>query len=164
MTETACPGCGVVLDEVEGPTHRYMSSSPACWGAYGEILAAEYSNAVLMDVHRLSVDAYAVQHPGDDSRQAIQSVGLHLARLYVALEHGVIGDRARAAMEKFAAHKSTLEVLTPPEVFTITVGEVVPFAGTQAHQEKVRAWARSAWDDWHQHHETVRRWADKCLQ
>ncbi|MDZ7628938.1 MAG: DUF5946 family protein [Parvularculaceae bacterium] len=38
-------------------------------------------------MHRLSVDAYAVQHPGGASRQAIQSVGLHLARLYIQLEH-----------------------------------------------------------------------------
>ncbi len=53
---------------------------------YGVILQHEYSDPRLLPTHRLSVDTYAIQHPGDGSRRAIQSVGLHLARLMIQLE------------------------------------------------------------------------------
>ena len=66
----ACFSCGAQVPDVEGPTHRYMLSSPGCWAVFGEVLAREYSNALYMKNHRLTVDAYAVQHPGKPSRQA----------------------------------------------------------------------------------------------
>lgn len=37
----ACVGCGGLFPEMDGPTHRYMESSPGCWAAYGEVLARE---------------------------------------------------------------------------------------------------------------------------
>lgn len=81
------PGCSGIFEPFEGPTHRYMISSPACWEWFGRVLAREYSHPTLLPTHRLSVDAYAAQHPGSDSRRAIQSVGLQLARLGIQLEH-----------------------------------------------------------------------------
>ena len=93
-----CGGCGSALPAISGPTHEYMSSSPACWGAFNTVLAREYADPELMKVHRLTVDAWAAQHPGDGSRRAIQSVGLHLARLMIQLETGLSGERANAAM------------------------------------------------------------------
>lgn len=75
MSLSPCPGCGVRLPESDGPVHAYLESSPACWAAYGQVLAREYGTPALMDVHRLSVDACAVQHPGGHSRQAIRTVG-----------------------------------------------------------------------------------------
>lgn len=69
----------------------------------------------LLAVHRLSVDAWAVQHPGDGSRRAIQSVGLHLARLMVQIEDGLSGDAANSAMLRFANAKPSCQswVLRP---------------------------------------------------
>lgn len=55
-----CMGCGGVFAEIQGPTHRYLESSPGCWAAYGEVLAREYSDPAYFQVHRLTVDAYAV--------------------------------------------------------------------------------------------------------
>ena len=98
-----CPGCGSRLPAIEGPVHAYMTSSPACWAAFNAVMAREYSDPGLMAVHRLSVDAWAVQHPGDGSRRAIQSVGLHLARLMVQIEQGLEGEPANTAMLGFAA-------------------------------------------------------------
>ena len=81
-------GCGYVLHDIDGPTHNYMLSSPACFAAYTEVLAFEYSDPLLMRTHRLTIDAFAIQHPGDAiSRQAIPSVGLDLARLAMQLHH-----------------------------------------------------------------------------
>lgn len=85
----ACPGCGARFPAFDGPVHEYMESSAGCWRAFGEVLAREYGNPKLLAIHRLSIDAYAVQHPGGASRQAVQSVGVHLARLCLFLERGL---------------------------------------------------------------------------
>ena len=85
LSGSACPGCGALFEERAGPTHRYMESSPACWAAYGEVLAREYSDQAFYAVHRMSVDTYAVQHPGQPSPQTIQSVAVHLIRLCLQL-------------------------------------------------------------------------------
>jgi len=66
-----------------------MLSTAGCWSCYGDLLAREYENPVLFGaVHRLTVDSYALQHPGDtNDRRAIQSVWVHYAALQLALEH-----------------------------------------------------------------------------
>lgn len=156
-----CPGCGGVFPDTEGPVHRYMHGSPGCWAAFGEVLAREYSDPALMPVHRLSVDAYAVQHPGDTSRQAVQSVGLHLVRLCLFLERGLAPEAANAAMLQAGEHKAAIAWLPrPPHLGRVTVKDVRAAVGAAAHAEAVRAWARSAWDAWSLHHAQVRLWAD----
>lgn len=139
--------------------HSYMESSSACWAAFGRILAAEYSDPALMAVHRLSVDAFAVQHPGGGSRRAIQSVGLHLARLHFQLESGPEPEQANAFMLRAAARKKELPRLTKPPSFRITTADVAPVAGTAAHPQSVREWAESAWQAWSHAHEFIRAWS-----
>jgi hypothetical protein len=136
-----------------------MASSPACWAAFGRILAAEYSDPRLTPVHRLSVDAFAVQHPGGTSRQAIQSVGLHLARLHYQLEHDPGPEQANAFMLRVAARKHHLPRLTPPPAFEVTTAHVAPLAGTEDHAAMVRRWAQSAWQSWAHAHAFIRSWA-----
>jgi hypothetical protein len=70
-----------LVPDVEGPVHRYLESSPGCWRLYGEVLAREYSDLAFWAAHRLTVDSYAVQHPGRSSPQTIQSVCVHLLSL-----------------------------------------------------------------------------------
>ena len=31
-----CPGCQAPLPALDGPTHRYIGASPACWAIYAE--------------------------------------------------------------------------------------------------------------------------------
>jgi hypothetical protein len=138
-----------------------MESSPGCWRAFGQVLAREYSDPALLAVHRLSVDSYAVQHPGGDSRQAIQSVGVHLARLCLFLERGLSPEQANEAMLRIARTKSSMfKLVRPRSLGTITVADVLAAGGPEQHVEAVMAWAGSAWDAWSVHHETVRLWAD----
>jgi hypothetical protein len=164
MTD-ACPGCGAIFPVLDGPVHEYMTSSPGCWRAYGEVLAREYQNPALLAVHRLSVDAYAAQHPGGDSRQAIQSVGVHLARLCLFLEHGLSPEAANAAMLKVGQTKAAMVKLAPPtHPGEITVANVLAAEGDDAHMATVRAWARSVWFAWAMHHTTIREWANTGLR
>lgn len=154
-----CPGCGAVLSHSDGPTHAYMTSSPACWALYGDVLAHEYSDPALLEVHRLTVDTYAVQHPGDGSRQAIQSVGLHLTRLMIQLESRLSPKETNEVMLDLGVRKSSLEQLNPPERFQMTIADIGPIAGTADHPGKVRLWAEKTWHDWRRHHAFIREWS-----
>lgn len=158
-----CPGCGGSSPAFAGPTHPYMTASPGCWAAFGTILEREYSNACLMAVHDLSVDAYAVQHPGGSTaghtRQAIRSVALHLCRLTLRLGHGWSGSAASAAMLRLARHESIFERLEPPtSMGIVTAAEVALAVDPPEHAAAVHGWARSALSAWNDHRASVERW------
>jgi hypothetical protein len=162
MALAPCPGCGGLFEEREGPTHRYMLSSPACWAVYGEVLAREYRDPAYGRVHRLSVDAYAVQHPGTPSAQSIQSVAVHLIRLCLLLDKGVDLRRANALIKAAAESEQKYTWLTPPaSLGAITVADVYKARDADEHERLVRAWAAAAWDAWAPHHATIRSWLPK---
>ena len=162
MRRVKCFSCGGYYPDIEGPVHRYMTSSPGCWAVYGEILAREYSDPGYFSVHRLTVDAYAVQHPGSDDRQSIHSVGLHLVRLCLFIEYGLRAENANAAMLEAGKNKERFFRLRPPgSLGDITVAYVEDAINSEDHCNRVRAWARSAWEAWSPHHETVRSWVPK---
>ncbi|TBR41226.1 hypothetical protein CBF23_010425 [Marinomonas agarivorans] len=159
MQENVCFSCGGLFPDIEGPTHRYMTSSAGCWHVYGEVLAREYSDPAYFETHRLSVDAYAVQHPGSTDRQSIQSVGVHLIRLCLFLEHGLTADKANDVMLAAGKNKHTFTFLSPPEhMGDITAADVAKTDSTDEHIAMVKRWAQSAWDAWAIHHKTIRSW------
>ena len=55
----ACIGCGGLVRAIDGPTHRYMESSPGCWPLYGEVLAREYGDSAFWASHRLTYNLAA---------------------------------------------------------------------------------------------------------
>jgi hypothetical protein len=159
MKLAACPGCGGMFADMTGPTHRYMEASPGCWAAYGSILAREYSDRDFDEVHRLTVDAYAAQHPGRPSPQSIRSVGLHLVRLCLLLELGIADEKANDAMIAATKIKHTFTWLEPPPFLgPLTVAGIAGMKSVAERKEAVRAWAVSVWRAWSPHHQTVRRW------
>ena len=157
-----CPDCGALTPRVEGPTHRYLGASPGCWAAYGEVLDLEYQDYTsYAPVHRLGVDAYAAQHPGAPSQQAIASVGVHLIRLHLLLERGLLPEKANSAMKWASSRKRDFVWLDPPSSLgELTVLYVRGAQSPEEHAARVREWAKSVWKAWSDHHDTVRRWAD----
>jgi hypothetical protein len=155
-----CPGCHAHYLPCDGPTHPYIGASAACWATYGEVLAREYREFGYPDVHRLTVDAYAAQHPGIEFRQSIQSVAIHLIGLYLWLECGKSAREITARL-RVAVKRGGFTWLTPPkQPGVITVQEVVLATNRDDHISKVEAWARSVWQAWQDHAATVKRWAD----
>ena len=154
-----CVGCAGLFADVGGPVHPYLESSPGCAAACGELFACHYQDmAFYGDVYRLANDAYAVQHPGGDSRQAIQSVGIHLVRLCLVLEYGLPPERANDAALAAAKRKHEFFWLERPGgMGAITVANFHGVTGGE-HKALLREWARSAWEAWSMHHETVRGW------
>ena len=143
-----CFGCGGLFPEASGATHKYMLSTAGCWSSYGDLLVREYESPVLFGaVHRLTVDAYALQHPGDIiDRRAIQSVWVHYAALYLAFEQKrPLGD-IPPVMQKLAGG-SFPPLPTIAARFAVTHADVI--AGpVDNHAALVRDWAYCAYDAW----------------
>lgn len=91
-----------------------MESSAACWARFGELLTREYESRDYAPAHHLTVDAYAVQHPGKPSPQSIQSVAVHLISLHAMLELGLEEHRRTAHLIKKCADRGTFTWLDPP--------------------------------------------------
>lgn len=126
---------------------------------FGQVLAREYSDRSLLPIHRFSVDAYAVQHPGGTGRQSIQSVGLHLSRLYLTIDRDLTLDKVNRIAILLSARKKTFAWLTPPASRgELTVSHVAEADSTLVHSERVRNWARSAFGAWSDHHAQVAAW------
>jgi hypothetical protein len=157
----ACIGCGALVPDVDGPTHRYIGASPGCWAAYGELLAREFSDARAYAAHRLTVDTYAVQHPGVPSRLSIQSVAVHLISLCLVLEEGYDFTRATEAMRQALTPRGRFAWLSPPSMAgTMTVLDMLSATDLEQHIDLAQRWARSVWGAWAPHHATIRRWAE----
>lgn len=154
-----CEGCGLILPYFEGPTHEYMISSPACWKMYGEVLAREYQDKKYFEIHRLTVDAYALQHPGNQDRRAIQSVNIHLASLYLIFCQNYSSEQATKFLaEGVKNHKSDFEYLERPlDLGSLTILDVWKTKNVEQHVHAVKNWARSVFDAWEQHHDFIKR-------
>jgi len=98
----ACIGCGAAVPAMDGPQHHYLTSAPGCWRLYGEILAREYEDLNYWRAHHYSTNAYAVQHPGAESPQTIQSINVHLTALYLIFERNVQQEALRRVMKVMA--------------------------------------------------------------
>lgn len=151
-----CPGCGLVGGPAEGPTHPYMLSSPRCWSLYGELLAVGGG--------QLSIDSYAVQHPGVPESRSIQSVGVHLVSLCAAFERSWPHERATHLIHRAVDLNPGWQWLDPePPLGTITVAEVVGENDLIARSEIVTSWAEEMWGVYEDHHSLVRQWLDAVL-
>jgi uncharacterized protein DUF5946 len=155
-----CPGCHGIFPDTDGPTHAYISASPGCWAVYGDVLAKEYGEYQYPAVHRLTVDTYAVQHPGQPSRQSIQSVAGHLISLFLVLERGLDVQKATESLRWAATQKARFTWLQPPpSLGPLTILDVARAANLAEHTRIVELWAKSVWAAWADHHETIWEWA-----
>jgi hypothetical protein len=155
-----CLGCGALVPDIDGSTHEYMLSAPGCWAIFNEIAVQQFEIASF-DLRRMTVDAYAVQHPGTTDRRAIQSVAVHLISLYFMLERGLTPTEATDKMRHALTDKSRFVWLQPPSSMReITVVDVVTITDPAEHEAIVKRWAHSAWEAWRAHHDQIRKWAN----
>lgn len=134
----------------------YFHASPECWTVFGEVLAAEYSNAVLFgQVHQITVDAYAAQHAG--GRHPDKSVGIHLSGLYLAFVKDVRPMGIAPFLQEIANSVTAWPTFPPPAATASrTVLDVALCAGDwETHVRTVREWAFDVWRSWHPQHRVV---------
>lgn len=116
-----------------GATHRYINSSPECWSLYGEVLAVEYQDMLLMRrAHQLTVDAYAAHHPGGSHPD--KSIAIHLVGLHLALERGTAHTALPQVRKALADAAPNWPHLKPPtDRGDITVFDVAKTSSSAEH-------------------------------
>jgi len=171
MTEyESCPGCDATLPKVNGPTHRYIGASPACWAIYTALANAGEPPVAPTAAMALMVDAYAAQHPGTPSPQAIQSVAVHLLVLYGVFVRG--GDpgtalwiRRRALRVQNGRKHGRFQWLTPPAFAgSLTVADIAQAPTPPARAGLAGRYVEGVWVRWSASHAaTVATWYDEFV-
>jgi len=161
----ACPGCGAQVKDLPGRPHPYIGAAAGCWEVYGQVLAKEYGEYGYPEpTHHLTVDTYAVQHPGQPGRKSIQSVNLHLVCLFLILEKGWSSPVASAALRKSIIQRDRFTWLEPPAPNgRITIINVARAPDLTAHRAAVDAWARDVWAALSPYHGFIREFINKFL-
>jgi len=177
---TPCPGCGALFPPFDGPTHRYIGASAACWALLNwsrvgggpdltdlvaqsripekSVPVPPHSDALSLEA--LCGDAYGVQHHGEDSPQAIQSVAVHLLNL-----HGIIsGSTTRPGwpIERALRTRGVFHKLEPPALGSALTyrhlfaggGIVTPVTRSQYVVSVYEAWMA-------RHRATVQQWYEQ---
>ena len=158
VTTVPCAGCGGAFADVDGPVHRYMTSSPGCWRGFGEILAADYTTPERMAFHQVVVDAYAAQHPGSGALpQQVQSVGLHLMTLCLFLDSGT-DPSLGTALHRRMVDRPVFRRLERSGPGSSTWAGVAAADGVEDARSAAYAWARDVWETYRGEHATVRAW------
>jgi hypothetical protein len=177
-----CPGCGALFPPFDGPTHRYVGASAGCWALFSWALVSAGTDAVglaaqsripdrpvpvpaLSDtppIDMLCGDAYGVQHHGNDSPQAIQSVAGHLLNI-----HGIISGkttRPRWAIDRALRTRGVFHKLAPPALGSALTfrhffpggGVVTPIARSQYVVSVYESWMAL-------HRSTVEQWWERYV-
>ena len=166
-----CIGCGAILPVMaDGPVHRYMDSSAACWAIFNA-LNDPTRPLEFAPFNVLIVDAYAVQHPGvPSSPQAINSVAIHLMTLHGILEKNFKPDQAiwlrqRPGRPGRIERHSRFHWLTPPSFAgCLTVADVAAGETPSERSSIVEAWVQDVWRVWSEIHSAqVATWFEKYV-
>jgi hypothetical protein len=147
--KSVCPGCGIELETVAGPTDPYGGASSACWKLYSESISRALAGPEFAEARRLAADAYLAQHPSRASRAAVQSVWVHLAGLYLFLVKKTPGVFIARVQSRMTEAKDEFEWLAPPAAPSALNCSVLVKAETVDDGLKAaKAWADSVWQAW----------------
>ena len=160
----------------DGPTHRYIGASAACWALFNASAVSRDPEATELltgsrvpetpvtipartdaSFDALFGDAYGVQHHGDESSQAIQSVAVHLLNV-----HGIItGQTTRPgwALGRALRTKGVFHQLTPPALGSaLTIRHLFPGGGVAIPVTRTQ-YVLSVYEAWMSlHRATVEEW------
>lgn len=158
MIQTKCPGCGAAVPDVERPVHKYVPSAAGCWKAFGEVQADEAHRFRYPPAHRMVVDAYMAQHPGDGSdRRDRQSVFVHLVGLCAVLEHGLANPYVTKLLGQVLRHRrGDFPILARTEgPGALTVLHMTRAADLKDYERCAREWSMAVWESWCAHHALI---------
>jgi hypothetical protein len=150
-----CPECGAVV----------FGGRAGCQQLFDDVLAREYADYRYARDHRLTVDAYALQHPDEYMRSA-KSYAAHLTGAYLAIERGFAAETNRA-VQQWLSGARTLQCPDPPSSWqrgTLTVAHVHAASDPEAHLQRVREWAESAWAAWRGYRDIARGWTEEAIR
>ena len=163
-SDVACVGCRGLVPDEDGPIHRYMIASPGCWRIYTELGAGSMPRT---DQSALTVDVYAVTHPGVPGPQSTPSVWVHLVTLCAVIERGWGVEQAirlrRAGADAFDRWPWLERPVSMGAVTAIDVGRAVDAGDGERARDLVESWIDAAWGAWSAQHPAVRARTDDLV-
>jgi hypothetical protein len=147
--DSMCPACGAVV-----PGGR-----AGCQKLFDDVITREFGNYQYAREHRLTVDAYSLQHPDKYMRSA-KSYAAHLTGMYAALENDATATINRAVQRWLNGPKDLGRPDHPPPTRrgTLTITHVHEADDPDEHVRRVREWAESIWDAWRGYHNLAKQW------
>ena len=149
-----CPSCGAPgVGGLEG-----------CLSLFGTLGAREFEDPAYFGAHRLTVDAYCLQHP-ELYMKSTKSAAAHLAAMCWTMEH----RRERhmpAALKRWVEGPRTyspVEAPPPARRGELTLLSLVDAASPADYDRRALAWASSAWNAWAIHWPQARQWVAEAL-
>ena len=141
-----CEDCGAVVAD----------GKVGCLKLFEEVIAKEFGDYRYGKIHRLTVDAYSLQHP-DVYMRSGKSFAAHLTGIFAALE----ADDALAVNQAVRTWLSTNPKIEKPARLpeqrgNLTISFIHSAACADEHTERVREWAREVWNAWSEHHDLAK--------
>lgn len=154
MTSTKnCPSCGA--PDVGGLT--------GCDDEFSRLIGREFSNPLLFRAHRLTVDAYCLQHP-EKYMISTKSATAHLSCICWSLEFSE-SLHLPPALKRFVDGPRTFtRIAVPPELHrgSINITHLNELSDPTKYLIKAREWANSAWSAWPHAWEQTRAWVKEA--
>ncbi len=135
-----------------------------CQRLFDEVLAREFGDDRFAREHRLTVDAYSLQHPDEYMRSA-KSYAAHLTGAHVALERGAVAETNRAIQQWLNGAKALhrADQPEPGKRGTLTILHVHEATDPDDHVRRVREWATSVWTAWRTYQPIAQQWTDAAV-
>jgi hypothetical protein len=133
-----CEDCGTVVAEGKAGCHRLFE----------EILAREFRDYRYGTIHRLTVDAYSLQHP-DEYMRSGKSFAAQLTGMCVAFEHEDTSTLNRV-MQQWLSTNTRIEkpAQIPKRRGNLTIAYIHGALDADEQIKRVREWARDVWNMW----------------
>lgn len=135
-----------------------------CLKLFEEVIAREFSDYRYGKIHRLTVDAYSLQHPARYMRSG-KSFAAHLTGIYAALE---TEDAAaiNKTMRKWLNSNPKIEkpARLPEHWRNLTIAFIYSAACADEHNRRVREWAQEVWSAWSEHHALAKQLIDEAAK
>lgn len=154
LSMASCPSCGAPgVGGLEG-----------CLSLFGTLGAREFEDPAYFAAHRLTVDAYCLQHP-DQYMKSSKSAAAHLAAMCWTMEN----RRERhmpAALKRWVDGPRVFTRVVPPppgQRGVLTLLSLADAADAADYEVRAFAWATSAWNAWSAHWPQARRWTAEAL-
>jgi hypothetical protein len=137
-----CSSCGAGVD----------GDLDACREFFEALLAQEYTDFRYARLHRVMVDAYALQHPGRYMASS-KSFVAHLTGACAAIEYDNY-ERINRAVQAWLSRNPSLDAppVRPAHLGDITVIDAFEAPDPESYSKVVRQWVESAWRAWSDHH------------
>lgn len=158
----ACPGCGLVLQDLGLPAEGSLEATGECRALYWELTGSTLTTNGREFWHQAAVDAYGAQHAGRTARPL--STALCLIGLCLIVERGKTGREAQLAHMELAPQKIAWPLLeAPASPADLTVRDVLQVSPGPERDAALQEWAKAVWHSWAHVHDWVRTQCDERL-